>query len=113
MANPTVSLVAYMPPKGNNPGSLVVDLAWTTYATNADVLDLSGIRATGFTPDMVKHAGGYIPSTGHNITLNIAASPTPSNLGVLRAWSGTTEVVAGAFANTARMHLVLQRGRTV
>lgn len=111
MANPVVSLVSYVAPKGNDVGRLVVDADWATYAQNSDVLDLSGIfgKLPGFEPGMVKHGFGFVPATGHAITFAPAASPAVSNVGTLRAWSGTTQVTAGAWDFTARLELLLQR----
>jgi hypothetical protein len=109
MANPTVSLVSYQPAKAGSPGILVVDATWATYAQNSDALVLTGLRLPGFDPKQIVCGYGDIAATGHQVTFAPASSPTMSNVGTLRAWSGTTQVAAGAFAQTARLTFVLSR----
>lgn len=111
MANPTVSLVSYIPPVHGGSGSIIVDLTWTTYAQNADVLDLSGLisRLPNFDPADIKMGDGVVPATGDGITFAPAGSPTTSNLGVLRSFSGATQKTAGAYAVTARFSAALTR----
>jgi hypothetical protein len=110
MANPAVSLVSYQPAKAGSPGVLVVDATWTTYAQNTDALVLTGLRLPGFEPRQVVCGWGAVGTTGHQVTFTPSATPTMSNVGILRAWNGTTQVASGAFAQTARLSFVLSRG---
>lgn len=115
MANPVASVVSFVAPRGNLAGQIVLDLTWTAYAQNADVLDISNIagRFPGFEVEDVKAFYGVVPTTGHVITFVPAASPALNNLGVLRAWAGVTQVTAGAFANVARCVLTVAKRQLV
>ena len=111
MANPVPSVVAYEMPHGNGLGTLVLDLAWTTYAQNSDKLDLTAVigQLPGFQPSDVIQGDGAVAATADWVTLTLNSSPTVADLGTLRVWAGATQKPAGAYAQTARVALQLRK----
>lgn len=104
MANPVASKVAIAAAKGGDVGVAIFDLVWSTYAQNSDVIDLSSISGGlgNFQATQVKTVNGVAP-TGHVVVFTPAGSPSVSNVGKVQLFAGTTELTAGAYAQTVRV----------
>ena len=113
MATPTATRVAFSPAKAGVFGHVVADVAWTTYAQNGtDKLDLSGIRIPGVDPTQIVAVQGVAP-TGHVVVWTPNASATLADAGGLSLFAGTTQLAAGAYAQTVRLKITYAPGPTL